>query len=138
MIVKEPIVCGACGATVTYEAKFCEYCSAKFAPASKDLPVVTTQVAVRAQLPQHATDTKRRVCDMVDGESGYVVPWALGKGGVGIHREYTVYPERGGTAKLKIEKHGGVIYIGRMNFSAKETANWGPECLLQTEFKLWQ
>lgn len=130
-MVRDSLVCGACGAGVDMTLVKCPYCGVGFAPMSTPLPITQAAIEVRPQEPSDdSEDHEPKISTMCDGEVGYVVPWALSTGGSGINKNYTFSRSPGGTATLKIKMDRGTILVGKWSFRKEETSGWLQSALL--------
>ena len=53
-----------------------------------------------------------RIADMVVGEVGYTVPWAVDRKDCQLSLDYSVFSEPGGTATLRVERKSTCYEVG--------------------------
>jgi len=127
-MIREAIICARCGANVIPTQVQCEYCGAQFMPIKlESLPTETRKVEVRI-MPLRGVDGKghKNISKMQNGEYGYTVPWALGRDkiGLGIHPEYSVHKDSGGTAVLKVTKIDDIFHISEADYVKRKITGW--------------
>ena len=91
---------------------------------------------------RHKKPKQREITDLKNEEIAFTLPWALAKikikGGpvcLYINKSYSIYPEAGGTATLRIKREGGKILVDKSTLTRNQDfSHWNMKDCLPAQF----